>query len=312
MYIFIQVNFNGDAIFDKSIFQGETKFENSVFQGKAYFSGRFDFDTLFHYILFEAKEKVHFEIRNLSEVSFRNTDITQIRFDENATWGQKIKEKFKVTDERQLVKSLECLCRWKDLPHNIHETEKLALFLRKLFPIEDSETIEILKEDDENLRINLHPTVGNPYLVRPDKERPFFIRLNKEKNKAILTENDLTHYEFLVKGTANPLLCLNQNIGLGSVKAIYRNLRENYEFRMRYDEAGEFFIREMELKRNYREIPLQPTAGLDSITVKNNWFRRNLFSLTRWSCHLIKIWGRYTKANTGRCCDCTSFQLCFG
>ena len=146
-----------------------------------------------------------------------------------------------MTDERQLVKSLECLCRWKDLPHNIHETEKLALFLRKLFPIEDSETIEILKEDDENLRIST-PTVGNPYLVRPDKERPFFIRLNKEKNKAILTENDLTHYEFLVKGTANPLLCLNQNIGLGSVKAIYRNLRENYEFRMRYDEAGEFFI----------------------------------------------------------------------
>jgi hypothetical protein len=41
-------------------------------------------------------------------------------------------------------------------------------------------------------------------------------------------------------------------VNLGSVKTIYRNLRENYEYRLRYDEAGKFFIREMELTRNYR------------------------------------------------------------
>ena len=45
------------------------------------------------------------------------------------------------------------------------------------------------------------------------------------------------------------------NLNLGSIKAVYRGLRENYEYRMRYDEAGQFFIREMELKRMYREIP---------------------------------------------------------
>ena len=37
---------------------------------------------------------------------------------------------------------------------------------------------------------------------------------------------------------------------LVSVMAVYRNLRENYEFRLIYDEAGKFFTREMELKRN--------------------------------------------------------------
>jgi uncharacterized protein YeeX (DUF496 family) len=36
---------------------------------------------------------------------------------------------------------------------------------------------------------------------------------------------------------------------LDSIKAIYRNVRENYEYRLRYDEAGDFFIREIELKR---------------------------------------------------------------
>ncbi len=45
-----------------------------------------------------------------------------------------------------------------------------------------------------------------------------------------------------------------KDFNLGSIKAVYRNLRENYEYRMRYDEAGQFFIREMELKRMYREV----------------------------------------------------------
>jgi hypothetical protein len=36
-----------------------------------------------------------------------------------------------------------------------------------------------------------------------------------------------------------------------AVMSIYRNLRENYEYCLRYDEAGEFFKKEMELKRNY-------------------------------------------------------------
>jgi hypothetical protein len=40
---------------------------------------------------------------------------------------------------------------------------------------------------------------------------------------------------------------------LDDILALYRDLRENYEFRMKYDEAGKFFKREMELRRNYEE-----------------------------------------------------------
>ena len=40
---------------------------------------------------------------------------------------------------------------------------------------------------------------------------------------------------------------------MDSIKAVYRNVRENYEYRLGYDEAGDFFIREMELKRIYKE-----------------------------------------------------------
>lgn len=58
------------------------------------------------------------------------------------------------------------------------------------------------------------------------------------------------------------------NFSLEDILSIYRNLRENYEYKLRYDEAGEFFIREMELKRNYRKEN-------DNIK-KNCRFRRNI------------------------------------
>lgn len=76
------------------------------------------------------------------------------------------------------------------------------------------------------------------------------------------------------------------DVSLGSIMAVYRNLRENYEFRLRYDEAGKFFIREMELKRKYREIP--SNDGSSSVVVKSNgWLRRNL-SLTGIYYHLSR------------------------
>jgi hypothetical protein len=57
--------------------------------------------------------------------------------------------------------------------------------------------------------------------------------------------------------------------------AVYRNLRENYEFRLRYDDAGRFFIKEMKLKRKYREIESENSR----VVKENGWFRKH-FSLT--------------------------------
>jgi hypothetical protein len=98
-----------------------------------------------------------------------------------------------------------------------------------------------------------------------------------------------------------------KDFNLGSIKAVYRNLRENYEYRMRYDEAGQFFIREMELKRMYREAPStsifkqrmykllrllklrnKPDPKVAYDLKRNDRFRRNLFSLTAWYYHLSR------------------------
>jgi hypothetical protein len=51
-------------------------------------------------------------------------------------------------------------------------------------------------------------------------------------------------------------------------------LKEDYEFNLKFDEDGKFFIKEMELKRKYRSI-----VGSSNLIKKSDWFRRH-FSLT--------------------------------
>lgn len=43
------------------------------------------------------------------------------------------------------------------------------------------------------------------------------------------------------------------NLSLESIKNAYRDLRENFDLNLRYETSGEFHVREMELKRKYRE-----------------------------------------------------------
>lgn len=91
-----------------------------------------------------------------------------------------------------------------------------------------------------------------------------------------------------------------RQICLGGILAVYRNLRENSEYHLRYHEASKFFTREMELRRNYREASFMPSilrkklvqtilsslklyqyveTSSHSFIIRNNWWRRNLFSL---------------------------------
>jgi len=62
-------------------------------------------------------------------------------------------------------------------------------------------------------------------------------------------------------------------ITLDDVLSVYRRLRENYDYNMKYIESGRFFVSEMEVRRLYREVGAE--------VVYNNWFRRN-FSITNF------------------------------
>jgi uncharacterized protein YjbI with pentapeptide repeats len=183
---FYSVNFQGRVNFHSTTFYAVTKFNQAEFQRADYyrtifkkmvdltgatFYGEVDFiesefadsdETIFRYVVFYSGDKTFFHVADLSKASFLNTDLTEVRFNDKASLGEKAKDRFKIRDERIL----------------------------------------------------------------------------EEKFK-------------------------------GS------------------DGAGQFFIREMELKRKYREVISKEEEN--SLEIKqNNWFRRNLFSLTGWYYHLSR------------------------
>lgn len=139
----------------------ECRFSNEV----RFIDCKFQYNTHFNFVIFESQEKVFFRTRDLTFVSFMNTDITRIQFSHKVIFDRN--GKFKVFDERMLEKGLK----------------------------------------------------------------------NKRYQKSFPSTN------------------------IGNILSLYRNLRENFEFNLRYNEAGRFFVREMEIRRKYSEYPDPPTSN---------------------------------------------------
>ena len=188
----------GFVQFDKAEFSGQTFFDTVEFKKFVFLSS----------VNFSSQEKVRFRTEDLSKVSFANTDVSRIFFDENTRFSN-LEAKTSKGRVRTFFKS--------------------------------------------------------------------FMILNKtrfEKFKIL----DETRFEECIdkKNESNTISKLKASgLSLGSVLTSYRNLRENYEYRLRYDEAGQFFVREMEVRRNYRE---ELTTDGNSLPRKNGWPRRNFFS----------------------------------
>jgi uncharacterized protein YjbI with pentapeptide repeats len=84
---FFKAKFQGEISFAQAKFEEEADFSGSEFYDRTYFSGQFNDTTKFNYALFEGKEKVIFDIEDLSNVSFMNIDIiTGVRFSDKARW----------------------------------------------------------------------------------------------------------------------------------------------------------------------------------------------------------------------------------
>ena len=101
-----------------------------------------------------------------------------------------------------------------------------------------------------------------------------------KKDKFKVVEEEILENSILEKSP--------KQVSLGTVLAVYRNLRENYEFRLRYDEAGKFFIKEMELKRRFREKKNISGDGSSNYNVVRNGRLRRNFSLTGVYYHLSR------------------------
>jgi uncharacterized protein YjbI with pentapeptide repeats len=269
--------------FSESIFHGKTIFRRVTFGGW----------TKFHNVFFEEQENTVFDVEKLSMVSFVNTDITRVRFTEKVRWSDS--QEGKIVDERHLEQAIFSLFDWENVPGNKKQEYKLKDFLKNNFGLSwiDKGTFNKNMEND---------TIS----ITADENNTITLRLMRNDNYVIVKANDILLIGFVAKKKKNTLkIHLTAEIRTGSIQSIYRNLRENYEYRMRYDEAGKFFVREMELKRKFRETPSVSSLKLkfksiirlkwDNSTLpdvtyelkKNNWFRRQ-FSLTGWYYHLSR------------------------
>ena len=115
---FKQVVFQGAyfirAIFEDAKFKDNANFKHAMFKEAIFTGGLFDKEIDFRFVTFEDGNNVHFDNDDLRHVSFMNTDVSRIHFNENVSWNANNKfkvlderNKFKVLDERNLEKYLE-------------------------------------------------------------------------------------------------------------------------------------------------------------------------------------------------------------
>jgi uncharacterized protein YjbI with pentapeptide repeats len=273
---FYGATFKRRAEFEKAEFFGRTSFEYSVFLRQVTFKDSIFLPDLLEKCLdlyscilfrrsdFKKPEKVVFDGCRMKKVSFIHTDIRRIRF-RNVDWG----EDFRIFDEKlllirmgkekevflkecveklqKMLKVLDGKKRYKEVEREIEFELRTPEILTELDELkggrekieEKEKKEEKLKELKENLRERIKKSIDN-FQERREKLNEIFKEVEKD--------DDLT---------------------LDNVLAVYRALRDNCDYHLRYEESGRFFINEMRLRRIVgREHDGEKPHGLGGIKTR--------------------------------------------
>ena len=101
--IFSNVKFQRNSNFSYAVFHDDVRFKNVELQGVDFSFAKFLGKTYFNDVLFRKQDRVNFDVEDLSQVSFRNTDVTKVRFGERVKWGGD--NGFWIVDEELLAKN---------------------------------------------------------------------------------------------------------------------------------------------------------------------------------------------------------------
>jgi uncharacterized protein YjbI with pentapeptide repeats len=269
---FEAATFSGKADFGEATFSGEANFFSAEFSEANFFSAEFSGEAKFSYAEFSGE--AFFDYAEFSgEAKFRNAKFAKFSGKGDfvgATFSGKAD--FEKANFSGRV--------------NFHGSKFLgeAYFLGSQFGEETLFRYTLFEQpnkvtfDDSNLSKVSFADSDITRIRFADK-----IRWGGKDEFTIIEEEWLKEKAKGKDIRANEYARLAYNVSLELVLSVYRNLRENYEFRLRYDDAGKFFIKEMELKRKYRQI--ESGNGLE--IKENGWFRRH-FSLTGLYYHLSR------------------------
>jgi hypothetical protein len=262
-----QLKINMPLVFQNAVFHGPVDFSHCEFEASSFLGAQFRQDASFYETKFGKEatfqgskfektayfEKTHFK---------RGVDFSRTQFTEETI--------FDGTEFRGITDFSFCKI--------LGEARFLGAFFKDAVRFTN-----VFLKNPEN--VIFRPDSGQMHFVsfaNTDVSRIRFsedVRFGLDKEFTIYDEVQLEHAIRLFGKEEKPA------IPLGSVLGVYRNLRENYEYRMRYDEAGELFIREMEIKRKYKER-WDKTKNMYRISLKNPVVRN--LSLTGLYYHLSK------------------------
>ena len=252
-----QIEFSGGASFDLAEFSGDAEFRSAEFSGLADF-----------------REAEFSGLAYFTSAKFSNiADFTSAKFSESAYFGSaEFSEKADFYSTQFCGEAEFSSAKFSGEAEFSTSTFKAKAYFNY-----------VLFEDGKKILFGELEDLSQFSFMNTDITRVRFsdrARWGKQDKFKVLEEKMLE--DFLFKRSP-------QQVSLGSVMAVYRNLRENYEFRLRYDEAGKFFIKEMELKRRFREKKNSSGDGSSNYdVVQNCWLRRNFFSLTGLYYHLSR------------------------
>jgi len=260
---FIDITFKGESDFKKSVFEGRVDFEECVFE-----------------------EKMHFESHTfVGDVNFKKSTFKGIAYFWNSTFGEEVNFEECVFKKEAYFwnstfggLSYFKRCVFKGVNFSGSTFVKKGEFSQSVFE-EEVNFSQIIFEKEVNFERSKFK--GDTDFKGTDFQRIVsFHRVTFDEEREILFDGNLSKISFLnttipnkvkfgpntkwnddykifdewvIDSTEEEYYDYKNKLFLGDILLEYNNLRENYEYHFKYQEAGKFFIRSSEMLRQYEE-----------------------------------------------------------
>jgi uncharacterized protein YjbI with pentapeptide repeats len=266
---FNRVKFLGEVLFDYTTFSGAVSFVHSDFSPDVLEKSLDPYNCIsFKHANFERQERVVFDGCNMERVSFICTDLERVKF-RNVKWknfkiydeklfllkeSKKERENFLKDGKRKLNEildkiskvSIEKILEVLEGKRKADETEEEIIKVLELRIPELKKIIEINGLINQSESKKERTKLAEARLSELLKERKNILDEIKREVEEALGKSDKEIEENIVH-----VIEKDEDLTLDNVLAVYRALRENYDYYLRYDESGKFFVNEMRLKKRF-------------------------------------------------------------
>lgn len=279
---FTNTKFVKEVLFNKTVFVEESNFGHAKFNRRISFSDvvfklKVDFsrsefngyESIFQTSYFD--DEVNFEWAHIKNATFDLTEFKKFsnfyktEFNGNTSfWGAKFKKEVNFSSSEFNGEVNFELSRFDDAA-KFEDTKFIgrANFRKLFFDCPERivmngnlSKISLLETDIRRIQFGDHVTWTEENILPSNYKIVSWHRKSKSSRNRFKIQDE----RLLEKGSLE--------IRLEAVLNVYRDLRDNYDYNLRYEEAGQFFVREMELKRTYKVN----VRGKKPLTRKKNIF----------------------------------------